>query len=241
MIKFHVFHKGAILKFNSAFNSNSILLKLLFYSVSRFNMYPLLYFFYLFFFLIFHIDWSRYCALYNFYKNSPPVHYPPKFFPNFLSANTNNNKLVSNYLYTTFSPTPPHFDKTSKYLNGFNVNDKRIELDLNNYHNRPRVRRIRRSLGGFLCLFLSPSLFLLLSLPAHLSRLSLALFTVRETYSRLKPSQPSQWRHARAYHSLGSHTKPGVGGWDTGGVLRHLTRHSNEVVTRMPRHLINSD
>lgn len=52
MIKFLVFHKGAILKFNSAFNSNSILLKLLFYSVLRFNMYPLLHFF--IFFLIFH-------------------------------------------------------------------------------------------------------------------------------------------------------------------------------------------
>lgn len=148
MIKFHVFHKGAILKFNSAFNSNSILLKLLFYSFPDLICILSFIFFYLFFFfLIFHIDWSRYCTLYNFYKNSPPVHYPPKFFPNFLSANTNNNKLVSNYLYTTFSPTPPHFDKTSKYLNGFNVNDERIELDLNNYHNRPRVRRIR-SLGG---------------------------------------------------------------------------------------------
>lgn len=178
--------------------------------------------------------------LYNFYKNSPPVHYPPKFFPNFLSANTNNNKLVSNYLYTTFSPTPPHFDKTSKYLNGFNVNDERIELDLNNYHNRPRVRRIRRSLGGlpFPLPFRRPSPPVI---PSGSFIPPFSLFTVRETYSRLKPSQPSQRRHARAYHSLGSHTKPGVGGWDTGGVLRHLTRHSNEVVTRMPRHLINSD
>lgn len=74
MIKFLVFHKGAILKFNSAFNSNSILLKLLFYSVLRFNMYPLLYFFYLFFFFfnISRISIDHY-TLYNFYKN-PPFH-----------------------------------------------------------------------------------------------------------------------------------------------------------------------
>lgn len=83
--------------------------------------------------------------------------------------------------------TFPLSDQTSKYLNRneFNVNDERIELDLNNYRNRLRVCRIRRSFGGSLCLFVSP---LLLSLPAHLSHLSLALFTVRETYSRLKPS-----------------------------------------------------
>jgi len=63
--------------------------------------------------------------------------------------------------------------------------------------------------------------------------------------------------YASAYHSLGSHkrTRIHLCTWSVGnaggdrtrvqrGVARggwHLTRHSNEVVTRMPRYLINSD
>lgn len=61
--------------------------------------------------------------------------------------------------------------------------------------------------------------------------------------------------YAGAYHSLGSHRRArihlctwsaGNAGGDRarvqqGGRGWHLTRHSNEVVTRMPRYLINSD